>query len=64
MAAQSEGPDYFVLGSQLDYLRSLCLPLKTNHQRFALLLASWTFELCTWNGSFKLIRAAQACIWS
>ena len=34
MAAQNEGPDYFALGGSLDYLRSLCLSLKTNHQRF------------------------------
>ena len=29
-----ESPDYFALGSQLDCLYTLCLPLKTGHLRF------------------------------
>ena len=40
MAAQSEGPDYFALGGLVDYLRSSCLSLKMDNQRFVLLLVS------------------------
>ena len=36
----SEQFDYFVLGGLVDYLRSSCLPLKMDHQRFVLLLVS------------------------
>ena len=39
MAAWSEGLD-FALGGLVDYLRSSCLTLKMDHQRFVLLLAS------------------------
>ena len=34
MAAQSEDLDYFVLGGLVDYLHSLYLSLKMDHQRF------------------------------
>ena len=34
MSAQSEGLDYFALGGLVDYLRSSCLSLKMDHQRF------------------------------
>ena len=51
MAFQSEGLDYFVLGILLDYLCSPRLWLKTDQQRFVLLLASWDFTLFAWNGS-------------
>ena len=40
MAARSEGLDYIALGGLVDYLRSSCLTLKMDHQRFVLLLAS------------------------
>ena len=40
MAAQSEGLDYFALGGLVDYLRSSCLSLKMDNQRFVLLLVS------------------------
>ena len=34
MAAQSEGLDYCVLGGIVDFLRSSCLSLKMDHQKF------------------------------
>ena len=34
MAIRSEGLDYFALGGLVDYLRSSCLSLKMDHQRF------------------------------
>ena len=37
MAARSEGLDYFALGGLVDYLRSSCLSLKMDYQRFVLL---------------------------
>ena len=40
MAAQSEGLNYFALGSLVDYLHSSCLSLKMDQQKFVLLLAS------------------------
>ena len=40
MAAQSEGLNYFALGSLVDYLHSSCLSLKMDYERFLLLLVS------------------------
>ena len=40
MAARSEGLDYFALGGLVDFLRSSCLSLKMDYQRFVLLLVS------------------------
>ena len=40
MAARSEGLDYFALGVLVDFLRSSCLSLKMDYQRFVLLLVS------------------------
>ena len=40
MATQSKDLDYFALGSLVDYLRSSCLSLKMDQQKFVLLLAS------------------------
>ena len=40
MAARSEGLNYFALGGLVDYLRSSCLSLKMDNQRFVLLLVS------------------------
>ena len=53
MATWSKNFHYFALGGLVDYLRSSCLSLKTDHQRFVLLLASSEIALYAQNGSFR-----------
>ena len=56
MCTRSEGLDYFVLDSLVDYLCSSCLSLKMDNRRLVLLLTSWilheTVELCCLKGSY------------